>query len=60
MVNVIIRMASMELYGDSVKSDIFMEILVKLIWTLLDVFMEKTWKIKIPGNLQTNFTIKSP
>ena len=33
--------------------------MVKLIWRLSGVFMEKTWYIKLPYNLHVNFTIKS-
>ena len=44
-VNLINRIVSMKIYGDSVESRVlFMEIsLVKLVWILSGVFMEKTW-----------------
>ena len=48
MVNLITRMVRMgilwRLYGDSVESDTFYEdFMVKLVWRLCWVFMEKTW-----------------
>ena len=34
--------------------------MVKLVWRLSVVFIEKTQKVKLPDNLHINFTIKFP
>ena len=40
------------------KSDTFYgEFMVKLVWRLSEIFMEKTRKIKLQDNLHMNFTI---
>ena len=54
MAKLVNRMFGMEndtSYGDS--------FLVKSVWRLSTVFMEKTWQIKLPDNFRINFIIKS-
>ena len=44
MVNLITRMVSMEIDGERVESDTFYgDFMVKLVWRLSGVFIEKTW-----------------
>ena len=54
-------MESMEIVWRQRESDTFHgNFMVKLVWRLSGVFMEKTRLIKLPDNRHTDFTAKSP
>ena len=60
MVNLITRMVSEEIIWRQRGEWYFSRrSLVKLVWRLSGVSVEKKWSIKSPDNLHTNLTIKS-
>ena len=61
MANLIIRMVGMEIVRREFGcNSCYGDFIVKLVWRLYGVFMEKTRHIKLPVNFHISFTMKFP